>query len=512
MEKIGYTYLMEKFELELPLLREDYYKGDTQKKEVLDYGYRKRVILSSKLTCKQTPFDNLKVAIEYQGIRLQYLYAVFQKIDVAELTEAIKAKPNSQYGRVIWYLYEWLMDRRLDIPDLKAGKYIKLFDDQFYYTVKTGVKDSRTKIINNALGTREYCPIIRRTFDIKELEKIDFYETAFAEIQKLSDNFSASIVERSIEYLYTKETKTSSEIENEDLGHQKLARFKKILKSAGLYQLDKARLLRVCNQIITNKEPLTDYRSEEIFVGETVWGRSFPTETVHYVGPLAKHVESMMQGLLDMNEKLMLEGDLPALMHAVAVSFGLVYIHPFDDGNGRTHRFLLHDVIKHRDGKIKIIIPISAAILKNRKEYDAVLESISAPLLDMLDYEIDSQNGNSLVVHNDIDYMYRYPDFTEHVKFIYEMMDKSIKVELADEVFYIGCFEVAKQVIDRFEDVPSKHLSAIVNIIIANAGKMSKKKSKYILQHISQETVDKVEEELESLQERLGFELEVMNR
>lgn len=508
MEKIGYSYLVDKFELSLPLLSTEYYKGDSQKKEVVDYGFRKRVILSSKISTQQNVFDNIKAAIKYQGIRLQYLYPVFKKLDVSELTEAIKEKPLSKDSRVIWFLYEWLMEEELETLSLTSGSYIPLFDDKYYYTLQNGKRDPRTKVINNALGTREYCPIVRKTPEILKIENVDFYATAFAEIQQMSDKFSASIVERSIEYLYTKETKTSSEIEKEEPGYQKLARFKRVLKTAGLFQLDKGRLLNVQNQIVSEDKEVNDYRSDEVFVGETVRSRNFTSEAVHYVGPLAKHVESMMNGLLGMNENLMLDGHLPAIMHATLVSFGLVYIHPFDDGNGRTHRFLLHDVIKHRDNKIRIIIPISAAILKNIKEYDEVLESISSPLLNMLDYYIDEVNDSNLVIKNDIDYMYRYPDFTEQVKFIYRMMEKSIKVELADEVFYLGCFEIAKHVIHKNEDVGSKELSNIINMILQNGGKMSKKKSKYILKHISQRTVDEIESQLSDVQERLDFKLD----
>jgi hypothetical protein len=33
-------------------------------------------------------------------------------------------------------------------------------------------------------------------------------------------------------------------------------------------------------------------------------------------------------------------GKIQAVIHAAAVAFGFVYMHPFEDGNGRIHRFL----------------------------------------------------------------------------------------------------------------------------------------------------------------------------
>ena len=60
------------------------------------------------------------------------------------------------------------------------------------------------------------------------------------------------------------------------------------------------------------------------------------------------------------------------------VSFGYVYIHPFEDGNGRIHRFLIHDILV-RDGIVPngTILPVSAQILANMGEYDTVLELLS---------------------------------------------------------------------------------------------------------------------------------------
>ena len=51
----------------------------------------------------------------------------------------------------------------------------------------------------------------------------------------------------------------------------------------------------------------------------------------------------------------------------------------------------------------------------------------------MLDFEFDE--ASKLIINNDIDYMYRFPDYTEHVKFVYDMMDTAISDDLLKEVF-----------------------------------------------------------------------------
>jgi hypothetical protein len=220
----------------------------------------------------------------------------------------------------------------------------------------------------------------------------------------------------------------------------------------------------------------------------------------------------MMDGLLVTHENLMTDCDMPPLMHAATISFGLLYIHPFDDGNGRTHRYLLHDVFKQRDTRHEFIIPISATILKNEKAYDGILNTISSPLLLLLDYEIDSDNENRVVIHNDRHYLYRYPDFTAHVEYIYAMMDTSIKLELLSEVAYLTTFDTIKKVLNQNADVPANHANTIINIIINNSRKASNNKREYILQHISEQVLGLVEasaqHEFETMKKISGIDME----
>ena len=63
-------------------------------------------------------------------------------------------------------------------------------------------------------------------------------------------------------------------------------------------------------------------------------------------------------GLLDCAAKA--QGVHP-VVRAALVSFGFVFIHPFGDGNGRIHRFLIHDFLG-RDGVVPagMALPVSA--------------------------------------------------------------------------------------------------------------------------------------------------------
>ena len=110
----------------------------------------------------------LVFALKYEGIDLLVFKKLFECIGASTVKEILQIEPTGQYSRKVWFLYEWLMDEKLDIPDLAIKKAVPLIDEKLQYAIK-GVSSPRHKIINNLPGTLNYCPIIRKT------EKIEKY-------------------------------------------------------------------------------------------------------------------------------------------------------------------------------------------------------------------------------------------------------------------------------------------------------------------------------------------------
>lgn len=512
MKPIGYSYLNKHYSLLLPKLGlEIYHDPLAESDAIIPYGASKRKVLSKRRKIADTPYDNMVAAIQYQGIRLHFFAAIFKKVNVQELADFIKKKPNAMYNRVLWFLYEWLTGEKLPLPDLSIGNYIPLFDDTYYYTNSKGERNKRTRILNNAIGTKEFCPTIRKTPKIKRLELIDVYKTAHAHMQSVGDILSQDVIGRSVNYLYTKETKSSTEIEREPATPNKMKRFLNAMKNAGLFELSKEKLIAIKNQIIEAPKRTEGYREDEIYVGTTIHRFGELDEDVHYIGPLAKHVDSLMRGLLDTHERLMMDRTLPSLMHATLISFGLVYIHPFEDGNGRTHRYLIHDVMKQREPEHQFIIPISVAILKNESKYNTILESISKPIMSMLDWYLDRENNNRVVINSDIDYMYRYPDYSEHVIFTYEMMETAIAEDLMDEICLLLAFDNIKKFINETADIPNLKLDTIVSILINGNGKISNAKQEFVANYLPTQQLSLIEEfarrTLEAIKEKSGIDV-----
>jgi len=61
-------------------------------------------------------------------------------------------------------------------------------------------------------------------------------------------------------------------------------------------------------------------------------------EHVHFVCPKTEDLADLMNGWMRMMENLR-HAKVDPVCAAAAASFGFMFIHPFEDGNGRIHRF-----------------------------------------------------------------------------------------------------------------------------------------------------------------------------
>lgn len=64
---------------------------------------------------------HLVFALKYESIDLLILKEFFLHTGADLVKTMMKNEPTSQYSRRVWFLYEWLFGKQLDIPDLKIG-------------------------------------------------------------------------------------------------------------------------------------------------------------------------------------------------------------------------------------------------------------------------------------------------------------------------------------------------------------------------------------------------------
>ena len=178
---------------------------------------------------------------------------------------------------------------------------------------------------------------------------------------------------------------------------------------------------------------------------------------------------------------------------ASMISFGFVFIHPFEDGNGRLHRYLIHHILATtRFTPQGIIFPVSAAILERIDDYGKVLDSYSHHLLDFIEWK-QTPNNNVEVLNDTIDY-YRYFDATKQAEFLFECVDYTINKIIPEEVKYLRSYDGLKSWLDNRFQMPDKTVALLIRFLNQSDGKLSKRAREKEFAKFSDEEVAEIEE------------------
>jgi Fic family protein len=115
------------------------------------------------------------------------------------------------------------------------------------------------------------------------------------------------------------------------------------IAQAGSNPLSKDELFRLQQIVIENSRFIKmGYRTEGGFIGEH--DRNTGEPIPEHVSARWQDVNTLMEGLLYTAIKLEKDNFYPVLTAAI-IAFGFVFIHPFEDGNGRMHRYLIHHLL-----------------------------------------------------------------------------------------------------------------------------------------------------------------------
>jgi hypothetical protein len=252
---------------------------------------------------------------------------------------------------------------------------------------------------------------------------------------------------------------------------------------------NKEQLISLQNRIVDPRFREDDYRKNQNYVGEAV---ALGEEKIHYVSPRPEDLNSLMKGLI-ISHQQMSEGNVHAIIHAATLSYGFVYLHPFEDGNGRIHRFLIHNILARQGFTPRgIMFPISAVMLKNPDIYDASLESFSKKLIPLIDYTLDEEGY--MTVSNDTAKWYKYIDMTIQTEILYDFVHWTIETELADELKFIANYDRAKKAIQEIVDMPDRYIDLLIRFILQNHGKLSKSKQKSHFDFLNNDEIIKIEQ------------------
>jgi Fic family protein len=255
----------------------------------------------------------------------------------------------------------------------------------------------------------------------------------------------------------------------------------------------KTKLVEAQNQVVEPRFRELDYRTNQNYVGEAV---AWQHEKVHFVSPKPEDLPELMEGLIAADQ-LMKEGEVPAVVHAAATAYGFVFMHPFEDGNGRIHRFLIHNILARRGfTPWGILFPISASMLQHMTEYDNSLEAFSRPLMALVEYSLDKEGR--MTVLNDMSRWYRYIDMTPQAEALFRFIERTIDEELAGELAFLEHYDNTKEAIREIVDMPDRLVDLFIRFSLQNNGRLSARKRASNFGFLSDEEISRMEQAVQT--------------
>lgn len=459
---VGYATLIDAFELAVPVpinlsaigARHKVYQAGGWKL------YTPRHQPDASLT------GHLTFALRYEGLDLAVLKALFQATGPEPLIEIVRAAPTGAYARRLWFLYEWLLDARLALDDAVQGTYASVVDPDLQWATD-GTTSPRHRVKNNLPGTPAFCPMIFRTPRLDAFIARDLGEEA----RRLIAEVPADLLARTAAFLLLKDSRSSFQIEGEHPPQERIQRWGQIIGEAGRHPIDRAELERLQRIVIGDARFVhLGLRADGGFVGEhdRLSGAPIPD----HVSARHDDLSALIDGLTAFDRGA--GRRLDPVLAAATLAFGFVYIHPFEDGNGRLHRYLIHHVLAERGfNPPGLVFPVSAVILDRIDEYRHVLETYSRRLLPHIRWR-PTDRGNVEVLNETADF-YRYFDATPHAEFLFECVARTIDVDLPAETAFLKTYNSFKNEVSRMIDMPDRLFDLLFRFLSQNGGKLSKR-------------------------------------
>jgi len=425
-------------------------------------------------------------ALKYEGIDLLILKTIFQLIGKEDIKGAVLSEPTGQYSRRVWFLYEWLLGTKLDIPDLKTGTYVEIVNPDLQYPGPT-INSTRHRVKNNLPGTPEFCPMIRKSGKLEKHISANIRES----IDKGLDGRDKELIRRTAAFLLLKDSKASFAIEGEFPPNMRARNWGKTIGQAGRKALTLSEMERLQHIVIGSKKlKHMGIRQDEGFIGEH--DRETLTPIPDHISAKADDLNSLMNGLLSTNN-LLQDSNYDPVLTAATIAFGFVFIHPLSDGNGRIHRYLIHHILTWMEyTKRDMIFPISAAILNRISDYQKVLEDYSSQRIDLIRWE-PTPKHNIKILNETID-LYRYYDLTLQAEFLYECVEETINRIIPEEIDYLERYDRLTNAINSFTNLPDTRVDLLIKYLDQNKGKLSKRKRQKEFDELSEEEISMIED------------------
>lgn len=428
--------------------------------------------------------DHIAFALRHETIDLLILKRVFHAVPPDVIAHCVKSAPTGAAARRIWFYYEKLTGTMLALDDAPVVTAVDALDPKRYVTSSPRLS-KRHRVKDNLLGFGGYCPVIRRT------EALDAFlkRGLAAEAKQIVGSTSRQLVARAASFLLLADSRASFEIEGERAPRNRLERWGRAVLQTGGNTLTRSELDRLQGILIEDTRFVQPgVRPDGVFLGERNRdGDPLP----EFIGARPKDVPSLLDGMLEADER-MHESGIDPVLQAAATAFGFVYIHPYQDGNGRLHRCLMHHVLAARGFTPPgLIFPVSSVMLDRIEDYRRVLQGHSEPLLPCIEWR-PTPNRNVEVLNDTAD-LYRFFDCTAEAEFLYSCVARTVEKVLPEEIDYLQKMDEAQLRIMETVEMPDNLAQDLIMFIRQNSGTLPGKRRKKEFAPLSDDEVERIE-------------------
>lgn len=506
-DQIGYARLVRRYKLNAMPLRSISAISSTirgSSRRTRDLGGQTLNEFHPNYRVEDTVVGDLQFALRYEGLNLDVLALLFDVVGPEPILQLITAQPNSAYARRLAYLFEWLTGRNLELPSqvlipAKAA-FVPVLDESLQFGMTDGPRNAKFRVVDNLPGDRSFCPLVTKTPYLLEMVNKELKQLTQDRLAK----YPADMLRRAAAFLYLKETHSSFEVEREKPSLDRARRFADLLREAESDEpLSEQRLVDLQNAVVDPRFVEASYRHQQNWIGDDLGYR----KRIAFVPPRPEDVRSLMEGLVAMSERVRRSpASIESVVAAAAISFGFVFIHPFMDGNGRLHRYLIHESLSTAGFTPKgIVLPVSAVILANMEKYVSALEAFSRPLRDRASYNPDVPSvpatGND-AIH------FRYFNATDQTAFLFYALERTVEHDLDEEISFLLGFDRAREALNHLADWPAHSLDLFVRVVHQNNDKLPQTKRRSHFDWMRDDELSRFEEIVARSFQRRTFQVE----
>lgn len=475
MNPVGYAHLINDLSLNvLPLARPAFTGASVNRRVDSDT----RILFPTGVSVDDTLVGHLEFALRHEGVNLEVIDAVFDHLAPGDLIARLRETPTGAHIRRACFLWEWLTGKALDAGVSVKGGYVDLFPEDVYYTAAVSTRAPNFRVRNNALGSPDFCPTVRRAAIPQDPPLPELMQQVQKTLDAVDD---PELYRRALAYLYLSETRGSYAIESETPSSDKQERFVQLLKRAGEPgKVTEEWLVKLQNVIVRDV-----YSREASYRTKQNWLEDSTGRIPFFPAPIADLPRVMKGWEAFINDQARCTD---VLVKAACAAFGFVYLHPFLDGNGRLHRFLIQHVLA-RSALLRpgTVVPVSAVIEQNIPGYHALLTSFSRPVTALWNYR--RSDADPIILRAPGSRSYRFFAADREVAFLHTVIKQAVQEEIPRELAWLQGYDMAFSTLNGEFDLPQKELSALIRMIQSNRGTLSahrKKQYYYLPAHVLQ--------------------------